>query len=710
MSDEAVQNPRPGRRRAPERPAEVQPGQRRSLKRAWDATRERLSETKFPTPKKPTRKTLYWIGGVLAALGIVIAILIAIWDWNWFRGPLERIASARTHREVQINGDLNVNIWSWQPWATVDDVTIANPAWAGTAKMGTFGRITVQARLVPLLWGRLDLRQLRFDRPSLSLHADAQGRKNWDFSDGRVQEPLNLPPIRSFQIVDGHLKYRDVARKLTFNAAINAHERLGERTRGFELTGKGTMNSQPFQMQVTGGPLVNIERNRPYPFDADIRAGDTYLTARGTVPKPFDLGHFQMVASARGPDLATLFPLTGIALPNTPPYSLRGRLIRDGMIWRVEGFGGRVGDSDLSGDIKVTTGRERPLLEATLLTRNLDFDDLGALFGGAPAIGPGETASPEQRVVARKLIAQQRLFPDTTLDATRLRAIDADVTYKISSIRDAPIKLAGASARVKLDAGLLKANPLVLELPKGRVEGFVNLDGRKAVPATELDLRLTNASIEQLIPIQTGGASPLSGVVVGRARLSGSGNSVHKAFASANGEVMLVAPGGEIRESFAELMGVNVTKGLGLLLSKDQSTVPIRCAVAHFETKGGVMTANNIVFDTGPVLVTGKGTINLATERMDFKVRGKSKKFRLVRALVPITVKGPIMAPKMGVEPGGAIAQAGVALGLGALLTPLAALLPFIDPGLAKDANCGGLIAEARADGAPVAKVQSTAR
>jgi uncharacterized protein involved in outer membrane biogenesis len=200
------------------------------------------------------------------------------------------------------------------------------------------------------------------------------------------------------------------------------------------------------------------------------------------------------------------------------------------------------------------------------------------------------------------------------------------------------------------------------------------------------------------------GGTPFTGALAGRAKLTGTGNSVHKAFASANGEVMVVIPGGEIREAFAELMGVNVVKGLGLLLSKDKSTTPIRCGVAHFKTSGGVMTANQIVFDTGPVIVTGSGTVNLGTERMAFRVQGHPKEFRLVRLMLPVTAQGPIRSPKLGVEPGKAIAQGGVALALGALLSPLAAILPFVDPGLAKDANCGAILAGAKAEGAPVAK------
>jgi uncharacterized protein involved in outer membrane biogenesis len=692
VSQQPIQSPTPGRRR-PARPA--QPGARRPL-------RERLAHPRLTPPKftPPTKKALTWTGGILAVIAILITILILIWDWNWFRGPLERVASARMHRQVTIAGDLNVNLWSWRPSATVDGISIANPAWAGTGKMGTIDRLRVRVRLVPLLWGKADIRVLAVDRPNFRLLADAKGRKNWDFSDGRVKEPMNLPPIQRFVIREGKLSYLDAQRDVRFQGTINAREKLGADNRGFELTGKGTINGAPFKAEVVGGPLLNIERSKPYPFDVDLHAGQTHITARGAVPKPFDMGQFYMNATARGPDMAQLFPLTGVALPNTPPYSLRGRLSRDGMLWKLDNLGGRVGDSDLSGDVSVDTGRERPFLKANLSSQSLDWDDLGALFGAAPKAGPGETLSPEQAAIAKTMVAQQRLLPDAPLDVSRIRAMDADVSYAARSIRDTPVKLNSASVRVRLDNGMLRAQPLKLELPRGEVSGYVNLDARKATPVTSLDLRMTNSRIETLIPFQFQGGPALTGSLVGRAKLTGTGNSVHKAFASADGDVTVVAPSGEIRKAFAELAGVNVIKGLGLLNKKD--TTPIRCAVASFETRAGVMRAKDIVFDTGPVLITGNGSVNLGTERMDFTLRGHDKKFRISRVLLPVTVKGPLMAPKLGVEPGAALAQGGVAVALGSFLSPLAAILPFIDPGLAKDANCAGLLADAKADGAPV--------
>jgi hypothetical protein len=69
---------------------------------------------------------------------------------------------------------------------------------------------------------------------------------------------------------------------------------------------------------------------------------------------------------------------------------------------------------------------------------------------------------------------------------------------------------------------------------------------------------------------------------------------------------------------------------------------------------------------------------------------------------LPVTVGGTLLRPKIGVEAGKAIGQGGVAVALATLLTPLAVILPFVDSGLAKNANCAALIADGAAEGAPV--------
>ncbi len=653
------------------------------------------------TPPRKGRRALAWAAGVILVLAIGVAILAAIWDWNWFRGPVAAIASGRMHRQVTITGDLRVHPWSWQPSATVDGVHVANPSWAAKSDLADIGRIAVQIRLLALFTGHLDLRLLEFDQPKVALYRDGEGRSTWDFSDGsKPDEPLRLPPIRKFVIDGGQLNYRDDQRKLSFTGAVNAKEQLGSVDRGFQMTGQGALNAQPFSLNVTGGALLNIDRNKPYPFDAEIHAGQTYVTAKGAVPKPFDMAQFYMDVTSRGPDLADLYGLTGVPLPNTPPYNLHARLSRDVHLWKLDGLGGKVGSSDLAGAISVKTGGPRPFMTAELRSRNLDFPDLGALFGGARKTGP--VASPKQKSVAQAMQAQARLFPDATLDFSKIRAVDADVTFKADAITHAPIPLRSASTRVKLTAGLLRAEPLELDLPQGKVTGFVQLDGRKTNAITDLDLRLSNGRLENLVPVKFQGVQPFAGAVVARAKLHGSGDSVHDAMGDADGEVMIVVPNGQIQRTVAELAGVDAIKGLGLLLSKDQTTTPIRCGVMHFTGRGGVLSADRLIVDTDPVLISGGGVINLDKETLGFSVKGHPKKFQLVHLLVPITVSGPLLSPKVSIHKGGAIAQGGVAVALATVLSPVAVLLPFIDAGLAKDANCAGLVAEGKAEGAPV--------
>lgn len=649
------------------------------------------------------RRGLAWTGGVIAVVMVAFVLFLAFFDWNYLRGPISRFASMKTGREVAILGDLDVNALSLKPSATVRKIRIGNPSWAGKGPMAEVEKLEVQIKVLPLLRGQLVLLRLEVDKPVVALVRDRRGRSNWDFSNGRKKnkEPFKMPPVRRFVIDDGRLKYSDAKRRLTLDATINATERLGAANRGFAMAGRGSINGEPFILDLAGGPLLNVDPDKAYPFNADVRAGATRITAKGTIPKPFDLGRFQADFVARGSDLADLYDLIGVPLPNTPPYRLAGKLSREVKLWKVGGIGGKVGDSDMAGDLSVDTAGERPFLRGDLHSKLLDFDDLGAIFGAAPSAAPGETVSVGQKVVAREMIAEQRLLPDATLKVDRIRAMDADVKYRAASIRAPHLPLRAASVRVKLNDGLLIADPLRFDLPQGNIAGQVRLDARKDVPVSSIDVRLSNARIEQLIPIKAGGGTPLTGSLVGRVKLSGAGNSVHQAAANANGEVLIVAPGGEIREAFAELMGINVTKGLGLLLAKDQSKADLRCAVAHFDAKNGVLTANQIVFDTEPVLGTGKGTINLGTEKIDFRIAGHAKEPRLIRVIAPITVKGAIKSPKIGVEAGTAVAQGGIAALL-TTLTPLAVILPFVDLGLAKDAACGSLIANAGREGAPV--------
>jgi hypothetical protein len=104
------------------------------------------------------------------------------------------------------------------------------------------------------------------------------------------------------------------------------------------------------------------------------------------------------------------------------------------------------------------------------------------------------------------------------------------------------------------------------------------------------------------------------------------------------------------------------------------------------------------------VLILGKGEVDLGPEALDLSLTGQPKKFRFFRIKSPVEISGTLSHPKVGLKPGNTPGQVAIATALGVLATPLAAVIGFIDPGLAKNADCGGLIAEAERQGAPPVK------
>jgi uncharacterized protein involved in outer membrane biogenesis len=99
--------------------------------------------------------------------------------------------------------------------------------------------------------------------------------------------------------------------------------------------------------------------------------------------------------------------------------------------------------------------------------------------------------------------------------------------------------------------------------------------------------------------------------------------------------------------------------------------------------------------DTTNMLISGHGNVDLQNERLDLALQGDPKKIRLFRLRSPIKVTGTLSEPKVGINPEKTLLQVGAGTVLATLLTPVAAVIAFVDPGLAKNADCSALTAQA---------------
>ena len=674
------------------------------------------------------RKALTWTAISLGSLVVILVLALAFMDWNLFKHPIERVASAKSGRTVTIGGDLKVHIWSWTPTVTVNRLILGNPPWEANRPMASIERLEIQLKLLPLLKGDVILPRVALLKPDLYLHQDKSGRANWTFenkapTNERASGPTKLPVVRDLLIESGKLTLADDMRRLKVDGTIEAAEKASKGdAKPFRIEGKGTINDQPFELKVAGGPLMNLQPEHPYPFKLDITAGDIKVDSDGRVLKPFSLADLDFDVTLSGKDLAEGFYLTQLALPNTPPFKLHAHIARQGMRVGVTDIAGKVGQSDLQGKLDIDATRKRPYIKGDLISQQLRMKDLAASLGGKPKSGDSLDAKaqaveaskqrPQPKEKAPPSDPNARLFPDAHLQVERVRAMDADVHFRAKSIDAGSVPFKQVAMHVKLDDGVLALDPFAFEMPQGHLAGNVKIDARKDVPKVHIDVRVKDIQLDQLKTKNAApdAPTPLSGVMEARAVIDGTGDSVHRVMSNANGVLTVVLPNGEVRSAFAELTGINVAKGVGLLLTKPQDRAQIRCGVAQFNIKDGLMNAENVTFDTENVVIKGKGDIKLGPEELNLQIKGEPKKIRLTRLRTPIEVKGHLRKPSIGVDVGSTAKQGAIAAALGAIATPIAAVLAFVDPGLAKDQNCAAMLAEAEHKGPPPPKpgVKST--
>ena len=647
-------------------------------------------------------RPLLWMGGIVALLLLVVLIL-SLLDWNGLRGPLSRMISRDLERPVSINGNLRVHLFSWTPSAEVEGLTIGNPDWAGKDNMIELPRLHVAVVLKDLFIGHLVLANLELDNPKIELIQDQRGRANWDFGTPRPkgqrpEKPTKLPPLHHFALSGGSLDIDDAVRKLRFKGTVGAQENgAGHKAEPFSLKGEGTLNKEPFKLVFTGGALLDIQLDHPYDFQTAVDAGPSSVKVRGTIAKPFDLGGMDAAIELQGQNLANLYYLTNLALPLTPPYQLSVQVHRAGNHFALDNLVGKIGSSDVHGKGTVDLAEKdgRPRLTADITSHSLNLNDLGVAFGaGVEQPGEQQGKAPPQVQAPKTEPISPLLLPTFEFQFDRLKAMDAAVDFRADSIQAQKLPIKNVAFKLKLEQGELTIDPIDFTLPEGRLAGTIELNTRNPSPQASMDIHLTDIRLDQFKSKNSTDA-PLEGVMQGRIRIDGNGNSVHAIAADGNGTVSVVLPHGQMREAFAELAGIDVVRGLGLLLTKKEQTVPIRCGVIEFKLKNGDAQAEQFLFDTENVIVTGDGHITLGDEKLDLNIKGEPKKPRFDRLRAPVNIRGTLRHPAISLSTPALVKQGAAAAVLATVATPFAAVLAFIDPGLAKNADCATLTNEA---------------
>ena len=646
------------------------------------------------TPPPKRRRAGRIATGIVAAFAIIVVAIILLWNWDWFIPFVEARASATLGRKVTI-AHLHVHLGR-DTTVAADDVVVTNPDGfpAEAAPLAKIGRLTIVAGLLDYWNGKgIVLPSITVDHPDIHATALSNGHNNFTIALAPAQpgtKPSPPPQIGNLVINDGTARLVDPAHKSDFTLTIATQAATGKEPSALVVDAKGTYAAQPITGRFVGGALLTLrDASHPYPINLHVANGPTKVSMIGTVENPLNFAGARVKLTFAGPDMALLFPLTGIPIPQTPPFSVAGNIDYSRARIRFTDFAGRVGSSDLEGDITVdphagTGGKPDVIMD--LSSRRVDLTDLGGFIGTAPGkkTTPGETVAQKQTLA--KAEAKKTLLPDTPINLPKVRAADIHLKYRGEHIENTYTPFDKLVVALDVVDGKITLHPLDFVVGNGNITSNISLaPGASGLIHTDTDIKFQHIELARVM--QATHTFKGNGIVGGEAKIDANANSLAGMMGHGSGELKLVlVSAGKVSALLVDIAGLEFGNALLSALGIPNQA-QINCFVADLPMQNGIVDTKALLLDTEEARVVGRGTIDFRDQTMDYSLTTRSKHFSIGSLPGPINLTGPIVSPS--IRPGAeVVARAGAAAGLGIVLTPLGALLPTIQFGVGNDNAC----------------------
>lgn len=624
------------------------------------------------------------------ALAVALALLAALAaseaaGWPFLAAPVQAWLSQRLERSVGVSDTAGGAPQGFRlkllgaVRLSTPVLRIGAPAWSQAPHF-------LLARDAQLEWGYGDLWRAWRGQPlhtrlvharTLDLQAErrADGRASWALRPtGAAADDASLPSVGEIRIADATLRLDDLQQQLQLDAKAVVDA-------GFRLSAKGRFKDMPLQGSVSAPSL-----SASAVVSARLSVGRASLSFDGTgsaLPRLDRLaGRFTM----QGPSLAAMGDPVGVTLPTTGPFRASGQVRRQPGRWDVEFSTATVGSSSLGGSFVFETQRPVPKLSGELRGTRLLLVDLGPVVGVAPA---ASQARPSARVL-----------PSRPFDLAALRVMDAQVDVRIDEVDLntrwlEPIR--PLKAQLRLGAGVLSLADLDARTGQGQLVGSLHLDGREAQALWLADLRWSGLRLEHWLraprttsrTAPTAGAPPsgtakppatwATGRLDGRASLRGRGTSTAGILGTLEGSLRTQLHEGSLSHLVVEAAGLDLAQALGVMVRGDR-LLPVTCGLADLAVSGGVMRPRAMVLDTADSAIWVDGSLSLASERIDLRAVVTPRDFSPLTLRTPLQLGGSFAAPTVSIDKGKLAGTLASSLLL-ALLNPLAAVIPLLDPG-----------------------------
>jgi uncharacterized protein involved in outer membrane biogenesis len=353
--------------------------------------------------------------------------------------------------------------------------------------------------------------------------------------------------------------------------------------------------------------------------ELNVTAADLGITAQGGIANALEQQGVDLTVTARGESLASLGAVADAELPPLGPYDVSTRVQMDGQTVTISDLVAKVGGSDLAGQATVNLG-EPMTVSANLSSQVLDLADFTEEGAEEPAAAAGEESP--------------YVFTEDPLPLEALQGTNADVKLTAGTLKlQDKMALENLDLTLSLAGGRLQVAPLVAGFSGGSLEANVDLDGGKATPTLVALVKGAGIDYGQLLKDMEIDET-VQGTLDLDIDLKGAGGSMRAIAAGLNGKTEIVSNEGVVSNRLMKIVGVGLGDIMGPLFGGEDNT-KLHCIVSRFDVENGLATSRAMIFDSEAFTVTGAGTVDLTTEKLDLSMDTSTRETSIASLAVP---------------------------------------------------------------------------
>ena len=315
------------------------------------------------------------VGAVVLVL-LVAIIYVTQLDPGAYKPYIVEAVHDATGRQVHIDGDARITVLP-APGIRLEQVRLANAAWASEPHMATLKRLDLRLALWPLLNGEIRIDELVLLAPVVDLEVDEKERANWELVPMQAKTEQGRPFVLSLARVsvrDAVIRYRQRRTERELELAVEEFT-AWERQETLAVRLRSSYRSEPLHLDGTIGSVSTLLAGGPFPLNLEGNVGGVRVKATGAVRTEPDGHGVQLTLETSVDSLDSLARLTDTELPAVGPLRASLELRGAPPVFEAHDVDIAAGQSRVTGNLEVALRGERRSVAGELSASLLDLNE-----------------------------------------------------------------------------------------------------------------------------------------------------------------------------------------------------------------------------------------------------------------------------------------------------------------------------------------------